>query len=785
MTFLESVSTALLRASRYNAADAAAPIAVIWTDPESQWMPLLPRLSAMHQELLTCGQYDPAQRMGPSIWLRCAIEGTIADVHWPDDRVPIIYLPGVCRQDLRETETCPFKWQPLSELLFRGTSWIQKNGRDWTIEAYLVSPDGGLALDVAQDTSTKKAALGALESLADVEIHGLTGRRLEASDFDTLLVQDFPRDLLLWLGDPSTYQAEWSGTRWDAFSSQCTVHYNFDPDRDGVLVAGELLGKREKDWMRIWDRFIQAPVSFPGIEELLRKSKPSGEMVFTKETWPDENEEEEHALSKALLGLAGIPAADARKKLLDLEAHHSPRRGWVWARLGNAPLACALEHLTVLAKESKLAPGGDSLETLRGFHTTAGYRVDDSVLRALSSISRDADARAVIAAITAVYNPWLESSALHFQKLFRLQPSAFALQAQQYVEASPGDLICFVDGLRYDLGMRLAVRLEEKNNVVTVHSRWAAIPTVTPTAKPGVSPVAPLIIADSMNDQFQLIDSNKRTYSSDTLHKLMRDAGYQVFNSDVAEAPLNEDSRGWTEYGEFDRLGHNLNWKLAAFIDDQLDQACERIVTLLAKGWKRVRIVTDHGWLLVPSGLPSTSLPKYLTQSRWSRCASIQHGAQIDTPTAAWSWNTAIHFAYPDGVCCYSKGNTYAHGGLSVQECLTPDLIAAQPTGASSQSVKITKVSWHGMRCTIEIEGFTGALFADLRTKAGDENTSISGKKQFDMDGRVSLLAGARNTHEPEGTGEEDLEGVSVLVVILDERNSQRAKRSTIVGGEH
>jgi hypothetical protein len=122
---------------------------------------------------------------------------------------------------------------------------------------------------------------------------------------------------------------------------------------------------------------------------------------------------------------------------------------------------------------------------------------------------------------------------------------------------------------------------------------------------------------------------------------------------------------------------------------------------------------------------------------------------------------------------------------LSVQECLTPDLVVEQSTSGFSQTIQIQTVTWHGMRCTIEIKGATGTLFADLRTKAGDENTSISGKKKIDPDGRVSLLAGARNAQETKGDGEEDLEGVSVLVVILDERNSQRAKKSTIVGGEH
>ena len=67
-----------------------------------------------------------------------------------------------------------------------------------------------------------------------------------------------------------------------------------------------------------------------------------------------------------------------------------------------------------------------------------------------------------------------------------------------------------------------------------------------------------------------------------------------------------------------------LQGKLAARIEDQLELLLERVQGLLEAGWKRVRVITDHGWLLVPGGMPKVQLPKYLTESRWSRCASIK-----------------------------------------------------------------------------------------------------------------------------------------------------------------
>ena len=105
-------------------------------------------------ELLTLGDYGAEKRTGPAIWLRCVIEPAVRaekfpDFAWPTSAVPVIYMPGVSRQTLRAVEECSDALKPLVELQYRGTVWTQKNGKDWTVRAFLVSDDGGLGLDVA------------------------------------------------------------------------------------------------------------------------------------------------------------------------------------------------------------------------------------------------------------------------------------------------------------------------------------------------------------------------------------------------------------------------------------------------------------------------------------------------------------------------------------------------------------------------------------------------------------------------------------------------------------
>src|SRR2546428_11789741 len=103
-TLLEAVNLSLPQAARYNSGDVVAPAAVLWTDADGQWQTLVELLRPLMPELLTLGEYQPARKIGPAIWLRCVIEGTLPEVAMPKDTTPVIYMPHVSRQMLRAVE---------------------------------------------------------------------------------------------------------------------------------------------------------------------------------------------------------------------------------------------------------------------------------------------------------------------------------------------------------------------------------------------------------------------------------------------------------------------------------------------------------------------------------------------------------------------------------------------------------------------------------------------------------------------------------------------------------
>ncbi|HCF57339.1 MAG TPA: BREX-1 system phosphatase PglZ type B, partial [Myxococcales bacterium] len=191
---LDQLEKSFLHALRRGEGEAP-PAALLWADADKQWAALVARLQTALPHLFVLGTYDAAKRTGPAIWLRCVVDSVLKDVTLEPGVVPILYLPGVARQSLRAGDECPRELQPLVELQYRGRVWHQKNGRDWTVEAFLVSEDG-LQLDVAQDAKTREAAQRSLPLLAETPLDGLRGHRLEADDFDRLAVSDPTRDLL-------------------------------------------------------------------------------------------------------------------------------------------------------------------------------------------------------------------------------------------------------------------------------------------------------------------------------------------------------------------------------------------------------------------------------------------------------------------------------------------------------------------------------------------------------------------------------------------------------------
>ena len=779
MRVIEYLIKTLRDSAIFNPEVQVAPSCILWPDKERQWEAVIPRLQSELTELLVLGDYVPEKHVGPAIWLRCVIASKVPEVEIPAGRVPIFYLPGVSRQDLRAIEDCPEHLKPLAELQYRGVIWSQSNAKDWTVMAFLKSDQGGMGLDVAQDNEAKSAMQLALYRLLDDQIDLLKGKRLDKDYFNTLLTGGDPvRDLLQWLDLGDAFQTTRGANEWKAFVEVCKSQLAFNPQADGVLAGAIKLATREGPWHSVWERYSEAPKRYSNIPNQSRQRKPpTFDLFATAETsggWPQWNDDQEMSLQRDLLSLNLLPAHEARKRLLELEKNHAPRRDLVWADLGESQLSRAIKYLAVVAGATKTALAAGSIEDLQAGYSTQGCLADDAVLSALACVDRAAEVEAVTAAIRAIYLPWLEESARYLQKLVSESsyPGGTINSAKAFV-AAKGECVLFVDGLRFDVARRLLTNLENRGYQVTETMCWTALPSVTATGKAAVSPVRTKISGTDDCDDFEpcVAATGQSLKGGYHLKKLLNDNHWKVL-----DRTENGDGQGnaWCEFGDIDSEGHARGWKLAKHIDPLLAEIAERITTLLSAGWNSVRVVTDHGWLLMPGKLPTIQMSKDLSDNKWGRCASIKPGASTSERLYPWFWNPNQQFALADGVSCYSKSVDYNHGGLSLQECLTLDLVVTRDGNASGkQVVEVTDIAWKGLRCTVGVDGQFVNLSLDIRKQPGDPATSVVVVvKPLKNNGTASVVV-----------ENEELQGHEAFLVLLNASGELVAEMNTVIGG--
>jgi hypothetical protein len=759
-TVLDALAGAIEKAGTWNGYDQVRPEAVLWTDRDRQWEAILPRLRD-RLPILQLGPYDPDAGIGPAYWIRFALASVAPD----DSTRPVIYLPGVSRQELRAVEECPVHLRPIAELQYRSVFFSHRNGRDWSVAAFLGSEDG-LGIEVDGDNATREALLNALGRLMDTPVVRLRREApLRAETFHAMLNPDEAKSLLDWLEDPVAFRAATSPESWAAFVQVANSRYGFDPDRDGPITAAGLLGGREGYWVTVWDRFREGPGRYPSVHGLLKAAKPAASAqlgLFAAQdagSWPQDNEAGEDALRRALLELDGVVANEARERIDALEEDHKGRRNWVWADLGQAPLAAALKELSTLRCLVDSPVGGITAREVGEVWAERGWQADNVALGAMASVEGE-NAKAVGTALRAIYRPWLETCANALQGVWASAEPG--LPAPEQLPA--GTCLLFADGLRFDLANRL---VEELGATTRSEMDWAfgPQPGVTPTAKPAVSPIASRVGPGSGFDTVVLATGTKLT--AEGMRKLLAADGWQP----LGPAEIGDPSgKAWTECGHLDAYGHGHGAALARHAQVEVRAVASRIRQLLNGGWTRVRVVTDHGWLLLPGGLPKADLPEHLTEVRKGRCARLKPDAVSGEMAVTWRWDPSVRVAVARGIACYEAGKEYEHGGISPQETVLPvlDVWPAQLTGG----VEIESVTWRGLRATVGVTGAPAGALVDLRTRAADPGSTLAVMPKQVDGGQASPVV-----------EDEDREGQAVHVVVLDQAGVVLAQLVTTVGG--
>lgn len=764
-TIYDKVIQALKQAQNHNSHLMVRPEVILWPDAENQWVDIIALLQNDLPQLLVYGTYEPTARTGPAIWIKCMLAKVLPEADWGIDVIPIIYLPGISKADLRNIENAVFNFQPLIEYQYTGALFLQENGKEWSVLAFLENSSIGLGLKVSKDAATKDALRKTLPTIFQ-NADALYGRTFIDADFlNNLSFPDIIPSILKWMCEGEPHLTKMDTGKREVFISICQSQYGFGPDYKNIRAIAEKLGAQKGAWKNIWQLYTAAPHKYLPIERLLRLGKPDDLYPIPEESWPQVNEQKEEALAEGLQNAASADLSQALAQLRKLENEHALRRDWVWAELGYAPLVKALQYLLPMAEKSTETFASGTIQEIEAYYTTNGYSVDQLMRKSLAAVKTEKDKKIVKALIQLFYQPWLENITNKFQKLIKENAAVFT---SQIAAVETETFVLFVDAFRYELAEEFSKRLQKNKLVVSLEANWSAIPSLTPTAKANVSPIANIVSTESNIAEFRPQLNNGKDLLTPVFREALANSNFKFVanHSDIAG-----EGKYWQEIGDIDTKGHEEQADIVKRIEELFDQIQEALYVAFEKGIKRIKIVTDHGWLLLPGGLPKTQLNAGLAETRWGRCALIKEGAHTDLLHLPWRWNSSVFIAYAPGISFFKANQEYAHGGISLHECLVPTLIIQNPNTRNVNG-KVKEIKWVNLKCTVQSSEALPGYSIDIRTKYSDAETSIVlSKNRILKDNIVTLMV------------DDSAEAQAATVVLLDENGVILDKKPTTVGG--
>ncbi|MGP4976733.1 BREX-1 system phosphatase PglZ type B [Brachybacterium tyrofermentans] len=789
---LRATLAATLRQAATSGQHTVPPAAVLWADPAREWKSVVPVLR-QDVPILTLDKYVPREGSGPALWIRAALAAPEAEsVALPvgmaehDDKIPwVIYMPGVRRSDLAGPGHVKSDLAPLVDVELRSVWWPSPASQDpWTPHSFLASRHGA-GLDVAGDAKTRQVVADNLLRLMEEDLGALHAKgRLDADRILQIVMPDAVKHILGWISDPQHLEASAPMNQWTAFISRCNAEYGFTPGKDTPITAAGFLGARQGPWEQVWERYADNPARFPGVREMLDQARPQGLLFVSKaedphpESWPSWNTEQENLLREGLTGLAALPTEKAcRERITTLATEHSERASTVWGQQGEAPLATFLGQLTRLAEAAAEAPDTSSTDAFAQWYAKTGVGVDRLALEARAETASGKDSVAITAALHAVYDPWADRVARQFQEV--VAHDGYIGQTGLDVEA--GTCVVYVDALRLDLAHRLAEILPEDHKAELAY-RFAAYPSVTPTGQPAVAPI-PFTVSNTWGpgDKFDVADAQGRSVKGEVFRKALTGTGVQYLEW---KAGQTGDPAGiaWTQDTSIDSSGHNSTGAgLARAVGAALEALVDRISSLLQAGWRKVVIVTDHGFLFPGAEAPKVELSVNLLEggritARKPRTARLRQGVISPFPALPWTWGPDIDMVSPPGTAAFEVGVLYEHGGLSPQECVIPVVTVTDGAGSGGESAvaaQISKIAWKGQRAVVDFVPPDAPVLASIRYEPGDSKHPLGGPVDPISSGTARVLV-----------SDPDVEGHDAYVVLTSEDGAVVAQQRTVVGGE-
>jgi hypothetical protein len=388
---------------------------------------------------------------------------------------------------------------------------------------------------------------------------------------------------------------------------------------------------------------------------------------------------------------------------------HSHHQSIPWEEL--ARLSAAVQMLLDASPLRDWANPGEAI----AWYTKNGWRIDKAGEELLRNLNKPVpELLTLITPLRQAYRARWEDYMISWSELWTAAgcpvpdlQSAGSWITELLKQSKRATAIIIADALRYDLGMTLAAQLNNSEGAerATVSAARTALPTITAL---GMGMVLPLpekdLQADIVDGKWQLrqvghtanlsIAEQRREWLR-TQGKVAPDALLTMADVQHGHVPPPQAKRNRLIVFDdlIDKLGHDE--ELEAMGSDQVMQRyLTAIQHLRDRGWLRVLVVTDHGFIHWPGSderhvSPPVAVPAYSSRRALAYPEQTRlNGPQGLAPGGKW------RIAVPSGAACFRTygGLGYFHGGASLQEWIIPCVKIEWPQKASPVNVSIQAI---------------------------------------------------------------------------------------------
>ncbi|MBW7883553.1 MAG: PglZ domain-containing protein [Caldilineaceae bacterium] len=402
--------------------------------------------------------------------------------------------------------------------------------------------------------------------------------------------------------------------------------------------------------------------------------------------------------------------ADIERHTRELWGHRTAGSPWAvpWGELGR--LSAAVRDLLAATPSGAWATPIDAID----WYVSGGWQLDcagEEIERSLEATSPELTA--LITPLRRAYRARWEETAIRWSDCWvqagcplpdRLGTAGAWLKAALEASTAP-TAVLVVDALRYDLGASLAGWLNHQEGVTRawIQPARAPLPSVTALGMGTALPIDEDQLEASLNDgKWQI--RRKGSAGNLSIAQIRRDwwSGQgktravlelpTILSGNVPE-PTGNGQRLIIYDASIDRMGHDdeLAFQGSRSVIQRYLDAIQR---LRDQGWRRILIVTDHGFIHW-SGTQEHHVPFPAPEPAYAsrRAVAYPAGTPLSGPhglAPGGKWKAA----FPHGAACFRTygGLGYFHGGASLQEWIIPCIVVEWPESAQPVDVRIEPV---------------------------------------------------------------------------------------------